>query len=221
MTKRSTRARNDSGLTAEAVAKWAESRASETLITPPIVPAPRHPPGRGSGMTPDEIRDVRLDFLCDGLTRVALATKYGRTRNTIAGCLEGKDFEDFRASVLEQAAVDARIVLASKTIQHARNWNTASDIAALKGDHRPARDALVATGVVQPRSDAPGGVNVFIVTQVNGLELYRSQRTGRTYSMSQIDGGHIPSQEQADTIVWAGGAASIRIGGQTVAQEKS
>lgn len=194
-----------SHLSAQQITEWAESQAKDS-----VVQADRHAPGRGSQMTPDEIRDVRMDFLCNGLTRVKLAEKYGRTRNTISRCLEGEEFEQLRESVLEIAAIDARMLLASKNIDHAKNWNTASDIAALKGDHRPARDALIATGVVQPPADAPGGVNVFISMQVNGVQMMRSQRTGRTYPEDIVRSNRIPTDEQADLIVWQGGPADVK-----------
>jgi IS30 family transposase len=53
-----------------------------------IVAAPRHKPGRGSQVTPNERREIQRMYLADGLTKAAIAQKTGRTRETIAGVLQ-------------------------------------------------------------------------------------------------------------------------------------
>jgi hypothetical protein len=185
----------------EAIAVRAESQEQSLQM-----PAPRHPPGRGSELTPDEIHAVRIDHLSEGLTRTKLAEKYGRDRKTIARYLEGEDFEKLRESVLEESAIEARMVLAAKNLDHARNWNTASDVAALKGDHRPARDALTATGVVQPPREPPSGINAFVAMVINGVEMSVSCRSGVAYTHEQMK--RLPMAEQGDSIVQVGGFKS-------------
>jgi hypothetical protein len=61
--------------------------------------------------------------------------------------------EELKREVLSDVADEARRELHTQATRAARKWaRDAIDIAALKGDHKPMRDLLQATGVI----DSPG-----------------------------------------------------------------
>jgi transposase-like protein len=113
------------------------------------------PPGRGSQLTPDERRQIQCFALVDGLSVSQIARETGRDRGTIANVLRAEDSHDFR-SQLETEARDAAVqILRGNSEKAARAWGSAIGVAADKGDHRPARDLLVAVGAIQEQNDAP------------------------------------------------------------------
>lgn len=57
----------------------------------------------------------------------------------------------------------AQLLLKSGAIDHVKEWQQASKIAAAKGRHEPARDALVASGVIELKPDTRPQVNIGIV----------------------------------------------------------
>lgn len=57
----------------------------------------------------------------------------------------------------------AKLLLKSGALEHVKEWQQASKVAAAKGRHEPARDALVAAGVIELKPDSKPQVNIGIV----------------------------------------------------------
>ena len=132
-----------------------------------VTAALRHAPGRGSQVSPAERLDIQRTYLSEhGATISGLAAQFGRTRETIAACLKGEDFDRLKARVQSEVAEEAMAVLRRNAVRAAEKWaGEALEIAASKGDHKPARDLLVAAKMIDTDSDGPAitirfGVNI-------------------------------------------------------------
>lgn len=124
--------------------------------------------GAGMRITPAERREIAIAYLSDPDlgTISACAKHFSRTREAIAGCLKGDEFEALRRQVDHEAGESAKGILKRARIKAANAWvDKAIDAAAEKGDHKPARDLLIVTKVIQPLPTTGG---VFIALNVNG-----------------------------------------------------
>ncbi len=140
-------------------------------------PAPRRKPGRGSQVTPNERREIHHLFLAEGLAKAAIAQKTGRTRETIASVLLGEDFERFKAEIESDTFDDARRVLKAHVVKAAKAWPRAIEKAADKGDHKPAKDLLMHTGVIEPLGEDGARGALLLV----GVNIYQDVRTGQQF----------------------------------------
>jgi hypothetical protein len=113
--------------------------------------------GAGMRITPAERREIALAYLSEpGLGTISACAKhFSRTREAIAGCLKGEDFETLRRQVDHEMGESATATLKRAVGQAATAWVGAVDVAAEKGDHKPARDLLIATNVIEPPQDGP------------------------------------------------------------------
>lgn len=133
-------------MNAESIANWAESQ------TPPA-PAPRKPAGQGGHVSPGERREIQLAYLTTpGATVSRIARESGRTRETIAGCVKGEEFEKLRAEIWEQVRQEATQGLRGHVGSAVQGWGAAIGIAATKGDHKPSKELLEAVGVVEDKT---------------------------------------------------------------------
>lgn len=141
----------------------------EPVATPTTLTAERRLGGAGMRTTPAERREIALAYLTDPeLGTISACAKYfKRTREAISACLKGEAFERLRKEVDLDAGEHAKRILTGAREQGARAWVQALDIAAEKGDHKPARDLLVATKVIEP---APATSNLFIGVSVRGSD---------------------------------------------------
>lgn len=153
------------------------------------VPAPRHKPGRGSQVTPSERREIQQLFLVDGLTKADIAKKMGRTRETIASALQGEDFERFRQEIESELFETAQRKLKSNVGRAADGWIKAIDKAAERGDHKPSKDLLMHTKVIDPlgQHGAQGAlVLVGVRVDINGKVNAWQDRGGRVYEQEDL-----------------------------------
>ena len=75
----------------------------------------------------------------------------------------GRDYEQLKAVVQKALAEQARDVLKQSTVRAAEKWSReAIDAAAKKGDHKPMRDLLEATGVIEPDAKSHTHVEIFV-----------------------------------------------------------
>jgi len=140
-------------------------------------PAPRRSPGRGSQVTPPERREIQRMYLADGLTKAAIALKTGRTRETIAAVLQGEDFERLKVEVESETFDDARRILKANVTKAAKAWPRAVDKAADRGDHKPAKDLLMHTGVIEPLGEHGAQGPLMLI----GVNIYQDMRTGQQF----------------------------------------
>jgi hypothetical protein len=108
--------------------------------------------------TQDE-KDHILSLRDAGHSIRAIAAIVDRDKNTVNRIIA--EAED------EQAEL-ARNLLKLKAKQFACDWSVASAEAAKKGDHRPAKDGLVAAGVIEDKAAAQAGAAVQIVIGMPG-----------------------------------------------------
>lgn len=78
-----------------------------------------------------------------------VAKALNRDRETVARHIKCPEFEQFQAKALEDAGKAALGRLKQYSPKAAEDWERACSVAADKGDHRPAKDLLVSTGVIQ------------------------------------------------------------------------
>ena len=96
-----------------------------------------------------------LEFIQDGDTVAEAAAKLGISRGTA-----------FRRLRLVEVDADEGVVklLRANGLQFAEDWRTASEMAAVKGDHRPAKDALIHAKLIEPVEDgSQGRTNIAII----------------------------------------------------------
>ena len=101
-------------------------------------------------LTATERQQVREMALIDGLTNSEIGRRMGHDRGTIANVLKDADTAALREQLMSAQREQALQTLRSNTARMAGNWVNAADVAAGKGDHRPSRDLLLHTGVIQP-----------------------------------------------------------------------
>lgn len=129
--------------------------------------------GAGMRVTPAERREIQIAYLTDpdlgSIT--ACAKHFTRTRDAVRACLTGDDFEALRKQVDIDAGDEAKGILKRARVRAAKAWvETAIDAAAERGDHKPAKDLLVATKVIEP---APATSAFYIGVIVNGQRQWR------------------------------------------------
>lgn len=115
----------------------------------------RHQPGRGSQLTPAERREVQELSLLQGLSNSEIARQTGRDRGTVSNVLRAEDSHALREQLATEAADAAVQILRGNSETAARKWVSAVSVAADKGDHRPAKDLLVAVGAISDQSELP------------------------------------------------------------------
>ena len=85
----------------------------------------------------------------EGLSRKQIAARVGRTRETIAAQLRDDDFRALKRELNAEMAEEARHALNGYVRSAAKDWVTASAIAAKRGDHKPAKELLLHAGVIK------------------------------------------------------------------------
>jgi hypothetical protein len=105
------------------------------------------PSGRQSALTAIERHQVGLlrSVGGRGASILRIAEQMGRTRDAVRRALETVE--------AKEAMTVARAVMERNAENFALDWTVASQVAASEGNHKPARDALGAVGVVKPGSD--------------------------------------------------------------------
>jgi transposase-like protein len=131
----------------------------------------RRKPGRGSQLTPDERQEIQQMALVQGLSQSEISRRTGRDRGTIANVISADDTQSLKAKLdaeMEERQVqEASRILRRNTAKVATDWIDASGVAATRGDHRPSRDLLLHTRVIDPIEDG-GRSNTKIQIVLNG-----------------------------------------------------
>lgn len=122
-----------------------------------VFPVARHKPGRGSQVSRAERRKIQLAHLRDGLNQTELAAKFGRKRETVARCLRGPDFDALKQEVDGAIADEVRRLMRSGARKAGKAWLRAVEEAAKKGNHKPAKDLLLHTNIIEPLNAEPSG----------------------------------------------------------------
>jgi hypothetical protein len=103
----------------------------------------------------------------EGATITSIAEKHGRSREAVRRCLEGADYEALKRQVFEQATQEARDTLNRAVPRAARLWaGKALDVAAARGDSKPAERLLESCGVIERTNSAQGGIQIFVGVKV-------------------------------------------------------
>jgi transcriptional regulator with XRE-family HTH domain len=89
-----------------------------------------------------------------GMTAAEIARRTGRSRKTVTRVLSSEEFE--------QARLLARSALAAGIDDFIADWKLASRIAAERGRHEAARDALLAMRVIEPPQTKPEGSKLIV-----------------------------------------------------------
>ena len=143
----------------ERIVAWAERQTGEAG------PPAKRPQGRAGHLTETERQAIRLAYLESGgrVTRVALALQFNVNRDTVAACLQGPDYRALQAQFQEELQAAAVDRLKAYVGPAAEAWIDAIGIAALKGDHRAAKDLLLHTETIKPvQSGGESGITIQI-----------------------------------------------------------
>ncbi len=70
--------------------------------------------------------------------------------------LKGDDFAALKRQVDGDMIEAARHAISTHRVKAARAWTRAVDVAAEKGDHKPAKDLLIHTDVIKPIGETTG-----------------------------------------------------------------
>lgn len=126
------------------------------------------PPGRGSQLAPAERAQIQELALIEGLNKSEIARRVCRDRETVANVLQADDSQALAAQLQSEQREAALEVLRRAVVPMARAWQRAAEHAAEKGDHRPARDLLLHTDVIEPIPDAQHTTGVQIIIGMPG-----------------------------------------------------
>lgn len=123
------------------------------------LPHGKHKPGPKSLLStlPEEVRfAVRYSYLTDPeATMAKLADKFSLPSYTISQLLNGPEYESVRTTIQSTQRDLARDRLHAMTEQATAAWLASLTPASKRGDHRPAKDLLLATKVIDPDQREP------------------------------------------------------------------
>lgn len=142
--------------------------------TPPSAPPPRKRMGKAAAtptLTDGQVWLLRYTYITDpNATLPYLATLYAISAYRVAQYLSGPAYELVKAEVQRDSVAKAKDMLLSLTEEATSAWRTAMPVAAKKGDHRPARDLLMANRVVE-RHDTTPAVSIVIGVQAGSVAV--------------------------------------------------
>jgi hypothetical protein len=124
--------------------------------------APRRQAGRGSAVTDEEALDIRVWYLADGMNFSQIARKTGRTRETVAQVIKDPATDALRTIIHEEKVQRAKAKLRAHVDTAAEAWVRAVDIAADKGDHKPAKELLLTERVIDPVGEPSAAFQVIV-----------------------------------------------------------
>jgi len=136
--------------TPEAIAQWAEQHDAD-----------KKPAGAAGHLTPEQKHQIRAAYLATGgnvtYTELGLrcASIIGRAvnRETVGACMKGPEYEQLRKQFDSEIKATAIERLKAGIIPAADAWTKAVSVAGEKGDHKPAKDLLMHTQVIEPLDD--------------------------------------------------------------------
>ena len=101
-------------------------------------------------MTEEERAEIRNAYFENGgrITRVELAKRFNVNRDTVSACLKGPEFEQMREAFMAAISEEAKATLHTNAMRFVKDWVRASSKAADQGNHKAAKEALQAVGVV-------------------------------------------------------------------------
>lgn len=184
--------------TPEQIAKWAERQHD------------KKPNGAAAHLSPEQKHQIRTAYLATGgnVTYTEMgarcATIIGRTvnRDTISACLKGPEYDALRKHFDTEIKASAIERLKAGIVPAADAWVRSVEVAADKGDHKPAKDLLMHTGVIEPLDDdgRAKGPLVLVLASVGDRQVYRSG--GQTYEID--DKGAAIGAPKSDVTVFLG-----------------
>ena len=148
--------------TADQIAQWAE-RQDE-----------KKPTGAAAHLSPEQKHQIRVAYLATGgnVTYTEMgqrcASLIGRVvnRDTVAACLKGQEYAELRKHFDSEIKASAVEQLKAGVPGAAAAWVRSVDVAADKGDHKPAKDLLMHTGTIEPLDDDGRGRGPLVLVYV-------------------------------------------------------
>jgi len=140
---------------------------------------PKHPRYQRIGMA---LRTKVLALHADGVKNAEIARITGISTQRVSEITNS--LGDLKAQVAQ--------VLSSQRLKAAEAWGRAIPKAAKKGDHRPARELLIATGDVTPLDSTGSGVTV--VVNMPGSEAVQGAKVAG--SASTLDNAFVMPSPQ-------------------------
>jgi len=140
--------------------KWAKQIPAKTGHKPQV------------SKLPETVRfAIRFEYLsAPDTTMEQLGAKYGLSKYQVSRVLDGPEYQAMRDSLNATQVQQAQDKLASMRDHAVQGWYKAIPIAAKQGKHQPARDLLLATGVIQDQKP-PATVSVQIGIAGDGVNI--------------------------------------------------
>jgi hypothetical protein len=153
----------------------------------------KRPEGRAGHLSAEEKAAIRDAYFEQGgkITRIALAEQFNVNRDTVSACLKGPEFDKAREQFIADARAAAQQRLQTNAMSFADDWVKASGKAADLGNHKAAKEALQAIGVVAKDN----AVSPFHIT-LNGFVLHGLGVPG----MADYQVPELPAPIKADVV---------------------
>jgi hypothetical protein len=121
------------------------------------------PPGRGSALTAEERREIQRLSIVEKLSISTIARRVDRDRGTVSEVLRSPESVALRQQLETDEREQVQKLLKASGPQIAREWIFAATQAAARGDHKPSKDLLLHSGLVDPVATDAGGARIAIV----------------------------------------------------------
>ncbi len=118
--------------------------------------APKHAVGRASAVGPAERLEMRMAHLSEGVTHGQLVKRFGRSGTTVSAILKGDEFDALKRKITVDVAKQTLRELKKRAKQVLGLWLLAIEVAAKRGNSKPAQDWLERAGAIQPSGEVPG-----------------------------------------------------------------
>ena len=194
--------------TADQIVQWAE-RLVPTAAEPPVDGGGGKPQGKAGHLSAEQKQAIRVAYLETGGSvtyaemgrRCAVIIGREVNRETVAGCFKGPEYEALRKHFDTEIKAGAVERLKAGILPAADAWVRAVDVAGDKGDHKPAKELLMHTGVIEPLDEHGRANGPLVLMAVSFGDMGRGHTldalTGkpRYYTSEEIEarrrqGGH-------------------------------
>jgi hypothetical protein len=137
------------------------------IPTTALASPPKNKGGRGTHLTALEKEKIRQMYLVERMSISDIAKQLARTRETISGVVRDAETGALETQLINEQRKAAKRALETGMVSAAEAWMKALPAASKRGNHKPARDLLLHTGVVDPIERGAVG-NVIVQIGVAG-----------------------------------------------------
>jgi len=158
---------------------------------------PRRPPGWNTGEQPPKRNRLNLAERITAAQMAAAGYRYADIGRALGRCQDAA----------KHAVEDARSALQTGSLLRVSDWASASRAAAKKGNHVPAKEWLLHSGVIEPLAEKPA-INVQLAVGIGLPGLPGTGESAPNLSVSVSDPSPAPAIEGEATPVTTDGTST-------------